>query len=129
MEIVPQNVNSEESSRVKASMVDDLSLGHSQGLRHPIQESEVSPAIEIDKLAHKVARPSSWAGSLPTEVPFGKVDPVIHGLNSQKSKGQKKGYSTNYVDECRDPNIPKSCHSRTQLPETPEWRKRDQKVN
>ena len=71
-------------------MVDNLNLSHSQGLRHPVQESEVSPAIEVDKLAHKIARTSSWAGPLATEVPFGKVDPVIHRLNSQKSKGQKK---------------------------------------
>lgn len=81
-------------------MVDNLCLSHSQGLRHPIQESEVSPAIEIDKLAHKVARASSWAGSLTTEVPFGKVHPVIHRLNSEKSKGQKESYGTHYVDEC-----------------------------
>lgn len=44
---LPENVNSEKNSRVKASMVDNLRLTHFHGLRHPIQKSEVSLEVEI----------------------------------------------------------------------------------
>ena len=94
---VPQNVNSQESSRVKASMVDNLSLTHPHSLWHPVQEGKVSREIEVDKFGDKVPR-APWASSVSTDVPLGKVDPVIEGLDSEESKGQQEGKSTEYVD-------------------------------
>ncbi|GMP52684.1 hypothetical protein CsSME_00018403 [Camellia sinensis var. sinensis] len=92
-------------------MVDDFGLTHLKSLRHPVEEGNVSPAIEINKLSHKV--PVLGTGSAPTNVQLGKVNSVIDGLNPKKSKGQQEGKSTEYVDECRDPNILKSCHRQT----------------
>lgn len=80
-------------------MVDDLRLTHPHGLRHPVQEGEVSPEVEIHKLAHKVPRPP-WTCPLPIDVPFGKVNPVIDGLDSEQSKGQKECKSSQYVNQC-----------------------------
>lgn len=106
---IPESVNSEENSRVKTGMLNDLSFTHPQSLRHPVQESEVSPKIEIDQLAHKIRR-APWAGSSSTDVPFREIDPVVDGLNPEESKGQQEGKCTKYVDGSRDPYVFKSGH-------------------
>lgn len=95
---IPKSVNSEENSRVKTGMVNDLSFTHPQGLRHPVQESQVSPKIEIDKLAHKIPR-APRAGSGSRDVPFREIDPVVDGLNPEESKGQQEGKCAENVDE------------------------------
>lgn len=68
-------------------MVNNLILTHSHGLRHPVQEGEVSLEIEVDEFAHEISR-TPWACSPSIDVPFGKVNSVIDGLNSEQSKGQ-----------------------------------------
>lgn len=90
---VPKSIDSKENSRVKASMVNNLSLTHSESLWHPIEEGEVSPEIEVHKFAHKVPRAPCWAASSTVDVPLGKVDSVIDGLDSQKSKCQQESKS------------------------------------
>ena len=52
--LVPESVNSQENSRIKTSMADDFSLTHLHSLRHPTEEGEISPEIEIDEFAHKI---------------------------------------------------------------------------
>lgn len=86
---VPKSVNSQENSRVEASMIDNLRLSHLQSLRHPVQESKIRLEFQINELAHKVPRPPGAASS-PIDVPLGKVNSVIDGLNSQQSKSQQK---------------------------------------
>lgn len=78
-------------------MIDEFRLTHLQSLRHPVEESKVGPQIEIDEFAHEVAR-MSGTGPAPSNVPFGKVDSVINGLDSEKSKGQEESKGTQYVD-------------------------------
>ncbi len=78
-------------------MVDNLSLTHPHSLWHPVQEGKVRREIEVDKFGDKVPR-APWASSISTDVPLGKVDPVIEGLDSEESKGQQEGKSTEYVD-------------------------------
>lgn len=90
-------------------MLNYLFLAHPQRLRHPIEEGQVSPEIEVDKLAHNVPG-SPWALPPPTDIPLWEVDPVIDGLNSQQSKRQQEGKCTEYVYKCRDSNIFKSSH-------------------
>jgi hypothetical protein len=82
MKKVPESVNPQKNSRVKTSMVDNLCFAHLQGLRHPVQESQVSLDIEVDQFAHKVTSPS-WAAPSSTNVPLWKVNSVIDGLDSQ----------------------------------------------
>lgn len=67
-------------------MGNNLRLAHPHGLGHPVQESEVSPYIEVDKFAHRVPRPPG-AGPQPAYVPFGEVDSVVNGLDSEKGEG------------------------------------------
>ena len=78
-------------------MGDDFSLTHLHSLRHPTEEGEISPEIEIYKFAHKVPR-LPWTSPSPTNVPFGKVHSIIDGLNSEKSKGQQERKSTQNID-------------------------------
>jgi hypothetical protein len=80
-------------------MAYNLSLTPPHSLRHPVQESKISHDIEVDKFAHIIPG-TPWAGSFPLNVPFGKVDPVIDGLDSEDSKGQQKGKGSDYVNEC-----------------------------
>lgn len=86
---IPESVNSEEDSRVETSMVDDLGLGHLQGLGHPVEEGKVSGEVEIYELADEVPPPAG-ARPCPSEVPFGEVNPVVDWLNSEQSEGQKE---------------------------------------
>lgn len=67
-------------------MVDNLSLSHPHSLWHPVQEGKISLDIEVDKFGHKVPMPP-WATSFSTDVPLGKVNSVIDGLDSKESKG------------------------------------------
>lgn len=78
-------------------MVDEFGFTHLQSLRHPVEESQVSPQIEIDEFAHEVSRVSRTSPA-PSNVPFGKVDSVIDGLDSEKSEGQEESKGTQYVD-------------------------------
>nr|GME00072.1 hypothetical protein TorRG33x02_128480 [Ipomoea batatas] len=94
-----KSINPQENSRVKTSMADNLRLTHLHGLRHPAEKSEVSLEIEVHKLVHKVASVPR-AIPLALNIPFGEVNPVIHRLNSQQSKGQQEGKSSEYIDEC-----------------------------
>lgn len=94
---IPKNVNSEENSRVKASMVDNLRLTHLQSLRHPTQESKISSKIKVDNFANEIPTPP-WATSFAINIPFRKVNSVIDGLNPQQSKGQQECKSSQYVD-------------------------------
>lgn len=96
-ERVPKSVNSEENSRIKASMVDKLGLTHLQSLRHPVQESKISLEIEVDELCHKIPTPS-WACSLSIDIPFWEINSVINWLNSQQSKSQQERKGTQNID-------------------------------
>ena len=79
---VPQNVNPQESSRIKTSMVNNLRFLHAQSLRHPIKESKVSVAVEINEFAHEIPSVSGTISG-PNNVPFGEINPVINGLDSE----------------------------------------------
>lgn len=81
-------------------MVNNLLLRHLHGLRHPIEESEVRNGVEVDELGDEVAGASgSWARSLAGDVPFGEVNSVIYGLNSQHSEGQQERERREDVDQ------------------------------
>lgn len=80
-------------------MAYNLSLTPPHSLRHPVQESKVSLDIEVDKFGHIISG-APWAGSFSINVPFGKVDPIIEGLDSEESKGQQKGKGSEYVNQC-----------------------------
>lgn len=90
---VPKSVYPEKNSRIKASMIDNLTLTHFHSLGHPVEESEVSPEIEIHKLAHKIST-SPGAASSSTDIPFWKVNSVVDGLDSKQSKSQQESKST-----------------------------------
>ena len=96
---LPKSIDSKESSRVKASMVNDLGLTHPESLWHPIEEGEVSLEIEVHKFPNKVPC-APWAGSPTTDVALWEVDPVIDGLDSQQSKSQQESKGCENVDEC-----------------------------
>lgn len=97
--VVPESINPQENGGVKTSMANDLSLTHPHSLRHPVQESKISLDIEVDEFGDEVPG-APRAGSFPGDVPFGKIDPVIDGLDSEESKGQQKGKGSENVDEC-----------------------------
>lgn len=79
-------------------MSDNLRLAHLQSLGHPVEEGKVSLEIEVNKFGNKVA--SSAGASPPSKnVPFGKVNPVIDGLNPEQSKGKQERKGTHYVYE------------------------------
>lgn len=95
---IPKGINPQEDSRVKASMSDNLRLGHLQSLGHPVEEGKVCLEIEVNKFSNKVA---SWGGASPPSknVPLGKVNPVIDGLNPEQSKGKQERKGSHYVYE------------------------------
>lgn len=66
-------------------MLNKLLLGHHESLRHPIQESQISPQIKINKLAHTVCAPGT--GPSTGDIPFWKVNSVIDWLNPEQSEG------------------------------------------
>jgi len=72
-------------------MANNLRLTHSESLWHPVQKSEVSPEIEVHKFSHKILTRPLWTASPSTEIPLWKVDSIIDGLDSQKSKSQQEG--------------------------------------
>ena len=96
---LPKSVNPQENSRVKASMLDNLRLFHLQGLRHPVEESQVSPVIEIDKSAHQPITTAAGAAPLPLNVPFGEIHSVIQRLNPQQSKRKQECKGAQNVDQ------------------------------
>ena len=66
-------------------MVDNLSFSHPHSLWHPVQEGKISLDIEVDKFGYEVPIPP-WATSFSFDVPLGKVNSVIDGLDSKESK-------------------------------------------
>lgn len=72
-------------------MANNLRLTHSESLRHPVQESEISSEIEVHKFSHKIPTRPPWTASISTDIPLWKVDSIIDGLDSQKSKSQQEG--------------------------------------
>lgn len=90
-------------------MLDDLLLAHPHRRRHPVEEGEVRPEVEVDEPAQGVpGAPGAGAGA--GEVPFGEVDPVIHRLQSEDGKGEEEGEGGEDVDECRHSNILQRSH-------------------
>lgn len=79
-------------------MGNNLGLTHPRGLGHPVQESEVSPDVEVDEFAHEVPRPPR-AGPRPTHVPFREVDPVVNGLDSEEREGEEEGDGAEDINE------------------------------
>lgn len=78
-------------------MANNLRLTHSESLWHPIQEGKVSLEIEVHKLAHKILR-TPRTTSPSTEIPLGKVDPIIDGLDSQQSKSHQESKGRENVE-------------------------------
>lgn len=90
-------------------MLDDLVLAHPHRRRHPVEEGEVRPEVEVDQSAQGVAgAPGAGAGA--GEVPFGEVDPVIHRLQSEDGEGEEEGEGGEDVDECRHSDILQRSH-------------------
>lgn len=103
--LLPESINPEENGRVKTSMTNNLGLAHLESLRHPVQEGEISPEIEVDEFGHhEIGRPSGTP-SPSTDVPFGEVDSVVDGLDSEHRESQQEGECRENVDQSRDPDI------------------------
>lgn len=105
----PEYVNPEIHGGIHTGMLDDLVLAHPHRRRHPVEEGEVRPEVEVDQAAQGVAgAPGAGAGA--GEVPFGEVDPVIHRLQSEDGEGEEEGEGGEDVDECRHANILQRSH-------------------
>lgn len=64
-------------------MANNLGFTHFHGLRHPIEESEISLVVEVDEFSDEGSVGAPWTVSVSGEIPFGEVDSVVDGLDSE----------------------------------------------
>lgn len=119
----PKCVNPEIHSGIHTGALDDLFLAHPHRRRHPVEEGEVRPEVEVDEPAQCVAgAPRAGAGA--GEVPFGEVDPVIHRLQPEDGEGEEEGEGEGDVDECRHANVLQRRHGDAKAQDSSQTKKK-----
>lgn len=94
-------------------MLDELFLGHEDGVPHPAQEPQVGLVVQVDVVREGESLvPSRLPGRLADafDVPLGVEDARILGLQSQHGECQQKQEAAEQIDERRGRYVREGGH-------------------